>query len=216
TVTVSDGSATVTSGTLAADGSVQLDLSSLADGPLATSVTATDTAGNVANAGGPTLTLDTISPPDPGVTVTGTSGNDFLRGINGENTTILGLDGRDTLQGGDGDDTIIGGADGDVLRGGAGADTFVFTTDDVAAPGDDLKDFGLSQGDALEFQGILTGFDGADLSGHIQIARQGTLGLIQVDMDGGGDAFVQIGIIRNGRNLDAQTMFDDGDLLITG
>ncbi|MEM7641564.1 MAG: type I secretion C-terminal target domain-containing protein, partial [Pseudomonadota bacterium] len=141
---------------------------------------------------------------------------DFLRGVTGENTTILGLGGSDTLQGGDGDDTIIGGADGDVLRGGAGADTFVFTTADLAAPGDDLKDFSLAQGDALEFQGLLTGFDGSDLSGHVEIVAQGTLGAIQIDADGGGDSFVAFGIIRNGRNLDAQTMFDDGDLLITG
>ncbi|MCV6586995.1 MAG: SGNH/GDSL hydrolase family protein, partial [Marinibacterium sp.] len=44
---------------LSADGSVTLDLSALADGPITTSVTATDTTGNTANVNGPGLTLIT-------------------------------------------------------------------------------------------------------------------------------------------------------------
>ncbi|MCK0169430.1 type I secretion C-terminal target domain-containing protein, partial [Jannaschia sp. S6380] len=209
-ITVSDGSASVTSGTIAADGSVTLDLSSLADGPLTSSVTATDTTGNTATVAGPGLTLDTVTPPDPGAEVTGTLGNDTLNGIDGENTTILGLAGSDKLFGKSGDDTVIGGADGDVLRGGAGADTFVFDADAVAAPGDDLKDFNLGEGDRLEFRDILTGFDGSDLSGHLRIVAQGTVGRLEIDTDGGGDAFTALGIIRGGRNLDIQQMFLDG------
>ncbi|MEM7643908.1 MAG: family 16 glycosylhydrolase, partial [Pseudomonadota bacterium] len=56
-ITVSDGTTTVTSGTLAADGTAVLDLTGLADGALTTSVTATDSGGNVTTVFGPDLDL---------------------------------------------------------------------------------------------------------------------------------------------------------------
>ncbi|MCR9088249.1 MAG: SGNH/GDSL hydrolase family protein, partial [Rhodobacteraceae bacterium] len=62
-ITVSDGVSSVT-GLLAADGTVVLDLSPLADGPLTSSVTATDTTGNTATVAGPGLTLDSTPVPD--------------------------------------------------------------------------------------------------------------------------------------------------------
>ena len=63
-VTVSDGAASV-SGSLSADGDLVLDLSDLADGPLTTSVTATDAGGATATVAGPGLTLDSAPPPPP-------------------------------------------------------------------------------------------------------------------------------------------------------
>ncbi|WP_281826331.1 family 16 glycosylhydrolase [Jannaschia rubra] len=226
-VTVTDGSATVTSAALDADGSVTLDLSGLGDGTLSSSVTATDAKGNTATVAGPGLTLDTApstnpgdptdpgAPTDPDTQIVGTSGEDILK-AGAQATTLLGLGGGDKLFGGSGDDVLIGGAGADVLRGGEGADTFVFTMDDVLTPGDDLKDFDLSQGDRLEFRDILSGFDGSDLSGHIRIVNQGTLGRIEIDADGGGDDFAMLAYIRNGRGLDAAQLWADGDILITG
>ena len=62
-VTVSDGTASV-SGSLSADGTLLLDLSGLSDGPLTSSVTATDTGGATATVAGPGLSLSTVpSPP---------------------------------------------------------------------------------------------------------------------------------------------------------
>lgn len=55
-------------------------------------------------------------------TITGTSGNDFLRGTNSSDL-ILGLAGRDALLGQSGNDTLRGGESADTLDGGSGRDT---------------------------------------------------------------------------------------------
>ena len=217
-ITVGDGSATVTSGAISADGTVTLDLSALADGALTSSVTATDDAGNTASVAGPGLTLDTTPlPPAPEIEgdVIGTSGDDTLRGLPGENTTILGLAGRDLILGDDGDDIIIGGADPDKLRGGSGADTFVFLPEDLPNPGDDLKDFSRAEGDRLELRDMLSNYDGSSIAGHVRIADQGTIGRLEVDADGGGDDYVPLVSIRDGRGLDAQELWAGDDLVIT-
>ncbi|MCK0169431.1 hypothetical protein MWU52_17905, partial [Jannaschia sp. S6380] len=44
---------------------------------------------------------------------------------------------------------------------------------------------------------------------------QGTVGRLEIDTDGGGDAFTALGIIRGGRNLDIQQMFLDGNAVVT-
>ena len=208
----------MTSGAIGADGPVTLDLSALADGALTSSVTATDDAGNIATVAGPGLTLDTTPlPPAPEIEgdVIGTPGDDTLSGLPGENTTILGLAGRDTILGRDGDDIIIGGADPDKLRGGAGADTFVFLPEDLLNPGDDLKDFSLAEGDRLELRDMLSNYDGSSIAGHVRIEKQGTIGRLEVDVDGGGDNFIPLVYIRGGRGLDAQDLWTGDDLLIT-
>ncbi|WP_095588107.1 family 16 glycosylhydrolase [Actibacterium ureilyticum] len=56
-VTVSDGSNSLTV-SLSADGNAVFDLSGFADGPITTSVTATDSEGNIATVSGPSITLD--------------------------------------------------------------------------------------------------------------------------------------------------------------
>ncbi|MEL6679082.1 MAG: family 16 glycosylhydrolase, partial [Pseudomonadota bacterium] len=64
TVTVSDGATDVT-GVLASDGSLVLDLTPLADGPLTTSVTATDANANTTTTQGPALALSSTAPQLP-------------------------------------------------------------------------------------------------------------------------------------------------------
>ena len=54
----------------------------------------------------------TDTTPMPGVTLTGTAGNDTLTGGVG-NDTLTGLGGNDTLNGGAGADTMIGGTGND-------------------------------------------------------------------------------------------------------
>ena len=62
---------------------------------------------------------------NPGMDITGTSGNDSLTGTDGDDT-LLGLDGLDTLVGGAGNDSLVGGTGWDTLTGGAGADVLAF------------------------------------------------------------------------------------------
>ncbi|HEX4709448.1 calcium-binding protein [Phenylobacterium sp.] len=74
------------------------------------------------------------SGPSP-VTVTGTSGDDDLRGTSGcdslsggdGNDLLCGVGGADTLDGGAGNDTLSGGRGADLLTGGAGSDTFLIS-----------------------------------------------------------------------------------------
>ena len=56
-----------------------------------------------------------------GKTITGTSGTDHIRGIEGHDV-ISGGDGNDRIRGEGGRDIIHGGADGDKIEGGEGAD----------------------------------------------------------------------------------------------
>jgi Ca2+-binding RTX toxin-like protein len=110
-----------------ADGSLSVsDLVFGADGKLQTPVTGGNTAGP--GTGGPgtggTGTGGT-GPSVPGQTITGTSGDDLLRGGAG-NDILRGGNGNDVLMGGDGDDVLIGGAGNDVLMGGAGNDSAIY------------------------------------------------------------------------------------------
>ena len=61
---------------------------------------------------------------------------------------------------------------------------------------------------------MLTNYDGTSLEGFVRITKAGTLGQLEVDVDGGGDNFVTLAYIRNGRGLDAEQLWTDGDLLI--
>ena len=77
---------------------------------------------------------------------TTTSGNDFLKGIDGADS-MTGGNGKDTLIGLGGADTLSGGAGNDVLVGGDGADIFVFNSLKKGEY-DSITDF--SHGDLLE------------------------------------------------------------------
>lgn len=87
--------------------------------------------------------------------LTGTAGNDTLRGGN-QNDTLSGLggddmldggDGNDTLDGGDGYDTLLGGGGSDVLRGGADGDYLNGGSGDDTLDGGEGSDWAL-YGDA--------------------------------------------------------------------
>jgi Ca2+-binding RTX toxin-like protein len=76
----------------------------------------------------------------PGITLTGTSGDDDLSGTDGEDF-LFGGDGHDTLDGNDGPDLLEGGSGADMLTGGDGDDTV------DAGSGDDLIVGGHGGGD---------------------------------------------------------------------
>ena len=139
-VMASDGTSTVVSDRVTANGEVVLDISWLEAGAISISVMATDAAGNMKTVSGSTLTLeapstdtgggngdgdgdgdgtDTGSGPvdepdtDPG---TGSGGSGSGDGGAGTGGTITGTSGRDTLAAGDGGATLLGLGDRDTLN----------------------------------------------------------------------------------------------------
>ncbi|ARQ03100.1 hypothetical protein CAK95_21020 [Pseudorhodoplanes sinuspersici] len=146
----------------------------------------------------------------------GAAGDDHLDGGDGDdeldggadNDTLLGGAGDDIIKGGAGNDIIIGGAGSDTLTGGAGNDLFVFNslTDGI----DTITDFKVSGASedrislaASMFQNF-SGDDAFDLigSGFLRAISSNGTTQIQIDVDGGGDAFVTLatltGNISNG------------------
>jgi VCBS repeat-containing protein len=106
--------------------------------------------------------------------VTGGSGNDWLRGDadanmfigNAGNDTLDGNAGNDRLDGGDGIDTLIGGAGADALIGGAGIDTASYATSTAGVNVDLATGLGAgaeAQGDTLSGIENLIGGSGSDL-----------------------------------------------------
>ena len=142
-------------------------------------------------------------------TNTGTTGDNVLAG-NAGNDTLNGGDGNDYLYGGSGDDTLNGGTGNDVLRGGTGADsltggagndTFVLSNAAVtngAGNIDTINDYATGQDTVdvtqiLALGSALTIVGGVDTSGHLRVT---TTGLLQVDLDGGGDNWVTLSNIN--------------------
>jgi Ca2+-binding RTX toxin-like protein len=131
------------------------------------------------------------------------AGNDDLNGGQG-NDRLLGNEGDDQLEAGQGNDVLIGGAGNDRLIGGDGVDQFAFTSLDGIDTITDFKMNGSSQDqfafDTSLFEGF-TGDDGFDLVGGGFLRTQfvqGNRTEIQIDADGGSDAFQAIALV-NGR-----------------
>jgi Ca2+-binding RTX toxin-like protein len=111
----------------------------------------------------------TTNPPPPtiGVSLSGTSGADFLTGGSGDDAlwgnagadTLSGMGGKDFLDGGNGADTLIGGTGNDTLRGGAGLDTFVFNAGDGS---DKILDF--QDGDKIDLRSMANIDDLSDIT----------------------------------------------------
>jgi len=102
TVTISDGTSSVI-GTVTLDatgsGSLALDLSSLADGPLTTLVVLTDTLGNPSDPSTGTLTKDTVAPAAPAIALlddTGASEADWITSVAAPRMTVSGEAGAST------------------------------------------------------------------------------------------------------------------------
>ena len=106
----------------------------------------------------------------PGVTVTGTSGNDSLTGSNVDDNLSGGAS-ADTISGGTGNDIINGGAGADTLTGGAGDDEFDYFTAGTSteASMDKITDYQAAAADAdNDTIDIITGAKGAN-SGSIDV-----------------------------------------------
>ncbi|MEY8800926.1 family 16 glycosylhydrolase [Leisingera sp. XS_AS12] len=166
-VTVSDGTTSVSSAPIASDSSILLDLTSLQDGPLSLSVTATDSTGNTASVAGPGLILDSTVVELP--VLSGTSQNDTLTDGDGD-TEILGLAGRDNLYGNGGSDILDGGAGRDNLYGGSDADVFRFAFETLDGYRDDVRDFSIAEGDKVDLSLIAQhyGWNAAETEAALQ------------------------------------------------
>ena len=127
----------------------------------------------------------------------GNGGNDTLNG-NGGNDYLYGNGGNDTLNGGAGDDVLVGGTGADILTGGAGNDTFVLSNAAItngAGNIDTIVDYG--SGDVIDITQILSvaGSVNVITGGYLRVT---TTGLVQVDLNGGGDNWVTVSNINTG------------------
>jgi Ca2+-binding RTX toxin-like protein len=147
---------------------------------------------------------DQISGSSGADVLLGNAGHDLLSGNRGPDQ-LGGGAGSDELSGGDGKDLLFGGLGADLLTGGAGADVFLYTAADQGV--DTITD--LSPDDRIDLSQVLTGFNAAtsDPGDFVHLVDAGADALLQVDPDGGGDAFVDLSIIGGGAGMTV------GDLL---
>ncbi|PZQ44771.1 MAG: hypothetical protein DI551_09420, partial [Micavibrio aeruginosavorus] len=145
----------------------------------------------------------------------GGDGNDTLRGGAG-NDTLYGETGADTLYGDAGDDILVAGDGTDSLYGGADSDTFLFNT--INANSDIIADFSLSQNDKIDLSDMLQGYDPVTqaITDWVHITTSGSNSLLKVDVDGGGNNFMQIATISGVTGLtDEATLVSSGHLVVT-
>lgn len=146
TVTISNGSQTVTKSVTVAGQNVKVDF--------------------LASAGGST----TGGGGGDGNIIKGTGGNDTINGTSGSDE-LRGFEGNDKLSAGAGNDVLKGGAGTDVLRGGSGEDQFYFS----AGQGRDrVSDFSFAD-DVIDFSAFdLSGRDEVTFSentgGHLMLS----------------------------------------------
>jgi VCBS repeat-containing protein len=126
--------------------------------------------------------------------IVGTAFDDVITGNAGDNV-LQGGAGNDTLNGGDGNDILVGGAGANILTGGNGNDTFVITPPLFDA--DTITDYNISGSDTIDVTRILSVASGTDVAsaGYLRVT---TTGLLQVDVNGGGDTWVTIAHVNTG------------------
>jgi hypothetical protein len=144
----------------------------------------------------------------------GGNGRDKLDGHDGDDI-LYGGRGSDFLYGGEGDDVLYGGKGRDFLYGEEGADRFVF--DSASGPADRIKDFDVSEGDALDISEILEGYDPASdvISDFVRLNDRGGDTKLQVNSDGHGRGFASIAIIEGGvGEATVADLIEEGALIV--
>jgi len=101
-------------------------------------------------------------------------------------------DARHILLGGAGNDTLRG-AVNDILSGGIGADNFIFAQT-ASANSATIIDYSYVEGDAIDLSALLdAGFvTGQPVSDFVRGVQSGSSITLQVDVNGGGDSFVDV------------------------
>ncbi|MCZ4289288.1 Ig-like domain-containing protein [Hoeflea alexandrii] len=131
---------------------------------------------------------------------------------NGSDLDIHGGLYKNTLIGGDGDDILNGGLGFDTLTGGLGDDTFVFDADalsDAVNNGiqDLIADYDIG-GDIVDLSELLGSEVNQDNVGdYVKLDDTGTI--LQVDVDGGEDSFVDIARFGSAQDM-IKILVDDG------
>jgi Ca2+-binding RTX toxin-like protein/aryl-phospho-beta-D-glucosidase BglC (GH1 family) len=180
------------------------------------------------------LMRDFLFGEDGDDTLYGGAGDDILDGGAG-NDILYADDGADVLNGRTGDDMLHGGSGfnkiygdegndilfisngADKLYGGIGADTFVFNDSSVTDVST-IGDFSKAQGDRIDLSALLQGYDPLTkaITDFIQITTSGANSILKVDINGGGDHFVQIGLLAGVTGLtDEQALVNNGTLIVS-
>ncbi len=160
----------------------------------------------------------------------GNAGNDILWG-GGKTDTISGGGDDDELHGGggsdqmfadDGNDTLYGGTGTNSMTGGTGADTFVIDADSFDGHADKVQDFTLSQGDSIELQNVLVGYDPltSDINDFVALTavvtnNQNTMVSVDRDGDDGAYGFTDVFLLVRTSGLDADDMLASGALTVS-
>lgn len=147
-------------------------------------------------------------------TLYGGDGKDYLFGSGGHDA-LYGGSGNDTLRGGSGNDTLNGGGGRDKLFGQGGADEFLFIADTAFQDRVFIRDFNTTEGDTINIQDLLSGFDPEQdiIDNFIGFTQTSTDSYLWVNSDGNSE-FKIVARIYNNIDLDAETMITNGDLIV--
>ncbi len=119
---------------------------------------------------------------------------------------------NDIINGGAGEDLIWGGYGDDILTGGADSDTFLFYEIDYSL--DTITDFEVGVGgDVINLNDMIALYNPLDhaISDFLHLEND----ILSIDVDGGGDHFVEIAFIENGLGgASLQDLLDNGNLVI--
>ena len=136
---------------------------------------------------------ETLTGTAAGELIQGLGGDDALRGLGGDDT-LEGGAGGDRLYGDAGNDRLVGGGGPDILTGGTGADRFVFLG--LGDRRDAILDFSVAEGDRLDVAALFPAGPHAGQAlldgGYVRFLAGSGLVRVQVDADGGGDAWVTL------------------------
>ncbi|WP_210205755.1 VCBS domain-containing protein [Hoeflea marina] len=147
----------------------------------------------------------------------GGDGFDILSGGTGDDTLygeadadiLYGDAGNDFLYGGSGNDILYGGAGFDTLNGGAGADRFVFDATALADASLSIKDlitdYNGGQGDVIDLSALLPANAFESSADFVRLSGS----TLQVDIDGGGDSFVDIASFQTAPPVNTLTIVLD-------
>ena len=121
------------------------------------------------------------------------------------------------IYGDSGDNTVQGTSDADYLYGNDGADVFLFESVNAFEAVDTIGDFDMSEGDVLDVSDLLSGYDSLSdaISDFVQITDNGSDSVVSVDIDGGGDNFVQVATIYGIMGITNEADLETSGVLIT-
>lgn len=146
----------------------------------------------------------------------GGAGNDSLRGGLG-NDIFYGGDGNDRQYGDDDNDTFYSSLGHDDYYGGADADTVIFQKDTSFDIWDEIHGFNAAEGDVIDISDLIGDvFDPLQhaIDDFVKLANGSRDSYLRVDIDGGGDNFVQVAKLTGTTGLDLDTLIQNGNLIV--